>query len=103
MPEYLYCYAIIYRSEDDDGNERYYTTKDTYSHSNLCECVDFDDLDEIEPKFAMYPVGKIKLFCCDLCLDRIFSSFLYDSSFPETNLELDWSWFVWILVIGIPR
>ena len=44
---------------------------------------------EIEPKFAMYPVGKIKLFCCDLCLDRIFSSFLYDSSFPETNLELD--------------
>ena len=53
MPEYLSCYAIIYRSEDDDGNERYYTTKDTYSHSNLCECVDFDDLDEIEPKFTL--------------------------------------------------
>lgn len=51
--KYLSCYAIIYESEDDNGNLRYYVTTNDYDHSILCDCVDFNDLDEIEPEFTL--------------------------------------------------
>ena len=57
MNEQFSCYAIIYESEDDDGNIRYYVTKDSFDHSWLCE-VDINDLDEIHDDFEVSYMRK---------------------------------------------
>src|SRR5574338_114364 len=43
----------------------------------------------IIPRFAMYPVGNTSADSCDLCAASFFSNLSNDTSFPETNLELD--------------
>ena len=49
----------------------------------------FSISEDITPRFAIYPVGKISEFPCDLCFDNFFSSILNKLSFPATKRELD--------------
>jgi len=46
-------------------------------------------IDDITPRFAIYPVGKINERSCDLCFVNFSSSILKDLSLPETSRELD--------------
>ena len=57
----------------------------------------------IEPKLAIYPVGKISESSCDLCLDSFFSNTSNDESFPDTSRELDELCLILIFVAGMPR
>ena len=55
------------------------------SSLNIVSCL--FAIEEIIPRFAIYPVGKIIDFSCDLCLASFFSSIEKLVSFPETSLE----------------
>ena len=50
--EYLHCHTIIYKTEDDDGNFKYSTTKYEHNHSWMCN-IDYDQLDEINSDFKV--------------------------------------------------
>ena len=49
MVEYInfMIHSVILSKEDDKGNITYYTTNDDYDHSLLCDCIDDDDIHEI--------------------------------------------------------
>ena len=49
MVEYInfMIHSVILSKEDDKGNITYYTTNDDYDHSLLCDCIDDNDIHEI--------------------------------------------------------